>query len=90
MERTLNYVLKTVSLKTAGVFFLLKRESREPATDSHFLVQYIMFQAKQSSVHLLICCMKGTLKLDSQVGEIKIISVQFKVRLQFSDAYLFS
>lgn len=46
MERTLNYVQKTGSLKTAGNFFPLKSENREPATDSHFPVPYIVFQAK--------------------------------------------
>lgn len=60
---------KQEALKLLEIFFPLKSESREPATDCHFPVPYIMFQAKQSIVHLLICCMKGTLKLDSQVGE---------------------
>lgn len=60
---------KREALKLQEFFFPLRRDNREPDADSHFAVQYIMFQAKQSIVHLLICCMKGTLKLDSQVGE---------------------
>lgn len=72
MKITSNYVLKTGTLKTAGNFFFHLKERVENLplkTDRQFPVQYIMFQAKQSIVHLLICCMKGTLKLDSQVGE---------------------
>lgn len=73
MKITLNYVQKIGSLKSVGkLFFPRLKESREPAIDTHFPCQYIMFQAKQSILQLLrhvICCMKGTQKLDSQVGE---------------------
>lgn len=97
MKRALKYVLKMGSLKTAELysfffcffpsFSFYLRESREPGVNTHFACQYIMFQTKDLAVFGLLY----ERDLETWLPHWrKIISVQFKLKLQFSDVYIIS